>query len=139
VLGKQLVDSMDATYSDHRDPNLFGVLMRVKDAKNLRAVEFAVLREIKNLAGGRVDAKRLDAVRSNLRYSNIMGLDKADAAAVTLAVTTAPTGDVDYLNKEFAALGAVQPRELQDFAKGNFMDLNRTTVTLVTARKGGGR
>jgi len=35
-----------------------------------------VLREIKNLAGGRVDAKRLDAVRSNLRYSNIMGLDK---------------------------------------------------------------
>ena len=108
-------------------------------AKNLRAVEFAVLREIKNLAGGRVDAKRLDAVRSNLRYSNIMGLDKADAAAVTLAVTTAPTGDVDYLNKEFAALGAVQPRELQDFAKGNFMDLNRTTVTLVSARRAGGR
>jgi len=28
---------MNATYSDHRDPNLFGVLMRVKDAKNLRA------------------------------------------------------------------------------------------------------
>ena len=139
VLGKQLVDSMDATYSDHRDPNLFGVLMRVKDAKNLRAVEFAVLREIKNLAGGRVDAKRLDAVRSNLRYSNIMGLDKADAAAVTLAVTTAPTGDMDHLNKEFATLATVQPRDLQDFAKGNFMDLNRTTVTLVTGRKGGGQ
>jgi zinc protease len=139
VLGKQLVDSMDATYSDHRDPNLFGVLMRVKDAKNLRAVEFAVLREIKNLAGGRVDAKRLDAVRSNLRYSNIMGLDKADAAALTLAVTAAPTGEVDFLNKEFAALAAVQPRDLQDFAKGNFMDLNRTTVTLVTAPKRGAR
>jgi zinc protease len=139
VLGKQFVDSMDATYSDHRDPNLFGVLMRVKDAKNIRTAEFAVLREIKNLAGGRVDARRLDAVRSNLRYSNIMGLDKADAAAVTLAVTTAPTGDVDHLNKEFAALAAVQPRDLQEFAKGNFMDLNRTTVTLVTDRKGAGR
>jgi zinc protease len=111
----------------------------VKDAKNLRAVETAVLREIKNLAGGRVDARRLDAVRSNLRYSNIMGLDKADAAAVTLAVNAALTGDVDYLNKEFAALATVQPGDLQDFAKRNFMDLNRTTVTLVTARKGGGR
>jgi len=33
----------------------------------------------------------------------------------------------------------VQPRDLQDFAKGNFMDLNRTTVTLVTGRKGGGQ
>jgi zinc protease len=131
---------MFPTYGDHRDPNLFGVLMRVKDAKNLRTVETAVLREIKNLAGGRVDAKRLEAVRSNLRYSNIMGLDKADSAAVTLAVNTALTGDVDYLNKEFAALGTVQPGDLQEFAKRNFMDLNRTTVTLATAaRKVGAR
>jgi zinc protease len=139
VLGRQLVDTMFPTYGDHRDPNLFGVLMRVKDAKNLRTVETAVLREIKNLAGGRVDARRLEAVRSNLRYSNIMGLDKADAAAVTLAVNTALTGDVDYLNKEFAALATVQPGDLQDFAKRNFMDLNRTTVTLVTARKAAAR
>jgi zinc protease len=139
VLGRQLVDSMDPTYGDHRDPTLFGVLMRVKDAKNLRAVEMAVLREIRNLASGRVDAKRLDAVRSNLRYSNIMGLDKADSAAATLAVNTALTGDVNYLNKEFEALAQVQPRDLQEFAKGHFMDLNRTTVTLVTARKLGAR
>ncbi|MGZ6126021.1 MAG: hypothetical protein ACXWLR_13725, partial [Myxococcales bacterium] len=115
--------------------NLFGVLMRVKDAKNLRNVEVAVLREIKALAGGRVDAKRLEAVRSNLRYSNIMGLDKADAAAVNLAVNTALTGDVEYLNKEFAALAAVQPKELQDFAKAYFLDLNRTTVTLASGSK----
>jgi len=140
VLGKQqLVDSMDATYSDHRDPNLFGVLIRVKDAKNLRAVEFAVLREIRKLASGGVDARRLEAVRSNLRYSNIMGLDKADSAAVTLAVNTALTGDVNFLNKEFDALAQIQPRDLQDFAKAYFIDLNRTTVTLVTAGKVGVR
>jgi len=139
VLGKQLVDSMEPTYNDHRDPYLFGVIMVVKDAKNLRTVETAVLREIKNLAGGRVDAKRLEAVRSNLRYSNIMGLDTADSAAVTLAVSTALAGDVNYLNKEFDAVAQVQPRDLQEFAKQHFMDLNRTTVTLVTAGKGGGR
>jgi zinc protease len=140
VLGKQqLVDSMDATYSDHRDPNLFGVLIRVKDAKNLRAVEFAVLREIRKLASGGVDPRRLDAVRSNLRYSNIMGLDKADSAAVTLAVNTALTGDVNFLNKEFDAVAQIQPRDLQDFAKAYFIDLNRTTVTLVTSGKVGVR
>ncbi len=140
VLGKQqLVDSMDSTYGDHRDPNLFGVLIRVKDAKNLRAVEFAVLREIRKLASGGVDARRLDAVRSNLRYSNILGLDKADSAAVTLAVNTALTGDVNFLNKEFDAVAQIQPRDLQDFAKAYFIDLNRTTVTLVTAGKVGVR
>src|SRR5467141_944469 len=139
VLGKQLVDSMEPTYNDHRDPYLFGVIMVVKDAKNLRTVESAVLREIKNLAGGRVDAKRLEAVRSNLRYSNIMGLDTADSSTVTLAVSTALTGDASYMNKEFDAVAQVQPRDLQEFAKQHFMDLNRTTDTLVTARKGGGR
>jgi len=139
VLGKQLVDSMESTYNDHRDPYLFGVIMLVKDAKNLRTVETAVLREIKNLAGGRVDAKRLEAVRSNLRYSNIMSLDTANAAAVTLAVSTALTGDVNYLNKEFDAVAQVQPRDLQEFAKQHFRDLNRTTVTLVTAPKRGSR
>jgi len=135
VLGKQIVDSMFPTYSDHRDPNLFGVLMRVKDPKNLRTVEVAVLREIRALATGRVDAKRLEAVRSNLRYSNVMQLDKADAVAVTAAVNTALTGDIDYLNKEFAALSTVEPRDLQEFGKRYFLDLNRTTVTLVNSSK----
>jgi zinc protease len=139
VLGKQLVDSMEPTYSDHRDPNLFGVLLRVKDAKNLKAVEHAVLLDIKALAGGKLDAKRLEAVRSNLRYSNIMQLDTANSAAISEAVNAALTGDVNYLNKEFAALAQVQTKDLQDFAKKNFMDLNRTTVTLTSAAKGGAR
>jgi zinc protease len=139
VLGKQLVDSMEPTYSDHRDPNLFGVLLRVKDAKNLKAVEHAVLLEIKSLAGGKLDAKRFEAVRSNLRYSNIMGLDTPDAAALSEAVNAALTGDVNYLNKEFDALAQLQPKDLQTFAKSHFMDLNRTTVTLTAAAKGGAR
>jgi zinc protease len=142
VLGRQTVDSMFPTYNDHRDPNLFGVLMRVKDAKDLRNVELAVLREIKALAGGRVDAKRLEAVRSNLKYSNVMELDKADSVAFSAAANTSLTSDVDYLNKEFAALATVQARDLQDFAKAYFMDLNRTTVTLssvVAGKKVGAR
>ncbi len=139
VLGKQLVDSMEPTYNDHRDPNLFGVLLRVKDAKNLKAVEHAILIEIKSLAGGKLDPKRFEAVRSNLRYSNIMGLDTADAAAVSEAVNAALTGDVNYLNKEFDAVAQLQPKDLQTFAKGHFMDLNRTTVTLTSAPKRGAR
>jgi zinc protease len=139
VLGKQLVDSMEPTYSDHRDPNLFGVLLRVKDAKNLKAVEHAILIEIKSLAGGKLDAKRFEAVRSNLRYSNIMGLDTADAAALSEAVNAALTADVNYLNKEFEALAQLQPKDLQTFAKGHFMDLNRTTVTLTSTSRRGAR
>jgi len=92
-----------------------------------------VTADIKTLAGGRVDAKRMDSVRSNLRYSNIMGLDKADALAQSLAEYTALTGEVDYLDKEFVALDALKPGDLSAFARKYMQDINRTTVTLVSA------
>jgi zinc protease len=129
---------MEPTYNDHRDPYLFGVLLRVKDAKDLRAVEKAVLKDVGALASGRVDAKRVEAVRSNLKYSAIMALDKADSVAVTLAVTTAQTGDTEFLNKEYAIIEQLKPADLSDFAKKNMLDINRTTTTLTTA-KGGAR
>jgi zinc protease len=137
VLGKQLVDSIRPTYVDHRDPGLFGVLMRVKQPKDLKAVELSVLGDIKALAGGRVDAARLEAVRSNLKYSNIMDLDTAKAVAQEAAVDTSRTGDVDFLNKEFDEIAKVKPSDLSDFAKAYFLDANRNTVTLIS--KGGAR
>ena len=132
VLGKQLVDSMEASYGDHRDPYLFGVLLRVKNPKDLKAVEMAVLKDVAALASGRVDAKRMDAVRSNLKYANIMQLDKADSVAVTLAVNTAQTGDLEFLNKEFAQIEQLKPADLSNFTKRYLLDANRTTITLVT-------
>lgn len=132
VLGKQLVDSIDASYYDHRDPYLFGALLRVKEPANAKAVEALVLREVARLAAGAVDAKRLAAVRANLKYTNILGLDKADSLAVTLAQTTAIDGDVNYLNKLYAQVDALKPLDLVLFAKKNLTDANRTTVTLAT-------
>jgi zinc protease len=127
---------MVPSYSDHRDPYLFGVLLRVKDPKDLKAVEHALLKEVAALATGRVDAKRMDAVRSNLKYANIMSLDKADSVALTLAVNLAQTGEVEFLNQEYAQIEQLKPADLSNFAKKNFLDVNRTTVTLL---KGGAR
>jgi len=132
VLGKQLVDSIDSTYGDHRDPYLFGVLLRVKEPGSMRAVESAVLHDISKLAAGAVDPKRLASVRANLKYSNILSLDKADSVAVTLATTAAIDGDVNYVNKLFAQMDALKPADLVLFAKRNLTDANRTTVTLST-------
>ena len=132
VLSKQIVEGMDATYQDHRDPGLFGVLIRVKDKKNLAAVEHAVLKDVSALAAGKVDAARMTAVRSNLVYSNIMGLDKGDVLALVLAYSGNLTGDLDFYNKEFEAVAAVSPGDLSEFAKKYLLDNNRTTVTLVS-------
>ncbi|HWE27816.1 MAG TPA: pitrilysin family protein, partial [Polyangia bacterium] len=132
VLGRQLVDSLDPSWDPSRDPSLFGILVRVKKASDVDTVQTAIVDELGKLAAGTVDVARLDAVRSNLKYGAITRLDTASRVAVTLATTTAQTGDVESMNKLYARIDKLQPRELSAFAKKWLTDANRTTVTLTT-------
>lgn len=132
VLGRQIVDSISGTWDPTADPSLFGVLMRVKKADDLDACDKAVGDEIARLAAGKVDAKRLAAVRSHLKYRAILQLNTADRAALILATSTAQTGDLEFMNKLYARIDRVQPSELVAFAKKWLVDGNRTTVTLTT-------
>jgi zinc protease len=130
VLRRQLVDVIIPQDGVARDPFLFGALLHVKDDKNLRTVELAVLRQISTLVRGRVDAARLAAIKSNVRYSIIAVLDKPDAIANTLVLNTQLTGDIDYLNELVREIDSLTPAALQEFGKRAFLDANRTTVTL---------
>ena len=130
VLRRQLVDTISPQDGVNRDPFLFGAVLRVKDEKNLRTVELAVLRQISTLVRGRIDATRLAAIKSNIRYSIIATLDKPDAIANTLVQYEQLTGDLDYLNELAREIDALTPAALQEFGKRAFLDANRTTVTL---------
>jgi zinc protease len=134
VLERQIVDSLEPSYNDHRDPYLFGVLLRVKQDKDLDTVERAVTKQVATLAGGQVDAERLAAVRSNVKYAAIMHLDTADRLALTLAVTTAPTGDLEFMNRLYSTIDSVTPADLVSFAKSYLGEAGRTTVTLTSKR-----
>jgi zinc protease len=136
VLGKQTVDTMDPDDGVQRDPSLFGVLLRVKEEKNLKAAEHAVVSDVSNLARGRVDAARVATIKSNVRYENIKQLDKPDSIADTLARYTALTGDLDYVNALYRAVDAVRPEDLVAYTKKALLDANRTTVILATAPGG---
>lgn len=130
VLGRQIVDRMMPTYDDHRDPSLFGVLFQVKDTKDEQAVRDAVAAQLKDLASGKVDKTRLEAIRSHLKYNAILQLDTAERVALVLATTTAPTGELDFLNKLYATVDSLKPEDLSAFAKQYLIDANETTVTL---------
>jgi zinc protease len=133
VLGRQLVDSLRPVSDTSRDPSLFGVIARVKKATDLEEVERTITKEVARLASGQVDGRRLDAVRSNLKYGTILQLDTADRLALTLAVMTAPTGDLDFINKLYGRIDQLTGGELVAFAKKCFTDANRTVVTLTTS------
>jgi zinc protease len=131
VLGRQIVDTMEVEWQPSRDPYLFGVLARVKHVRDLGAVEKAIGDEIAKLAEGQVDAARLDAVRSNLKYSAISNLNTAACLAVTLAATAEMTGDVDYMNKLYARIDRLKPADLAAFAQKWLSAANCTALTLV--------
>jgi len=151
VLKRQIVDTISTQDGVSRDPYLLGAVIRVKEEKNLRQAEVTVLREVSNLARGRVDASRLAAIKSNVRYSIIAALDKPDSIAYALVQYTALTGDLDYLNALAREIDALTPAMLQEYGKRAFLDANRTTVTLTSqaaraqrkpaakTAKGGGR
>jgi predicted Zn-dependent peptidase len=54
--------------------------------------------------------------------------------AVTLAVNTAYTGDLQYLDKLYAQVGKVSAADLTAFARRWLSEANRTTVTLATRK-----
>ena len=130
MLGRALVDMLQPSWDGNRDPNLFGAIVKVKKLDDVPVVETAVLDSVAELASGKVDKARLETVRSNLKYSAAIALDKADTVAVTLAVTTALTGDLEYLNKLYTQIDKLQAADLAVFAKRVLVDAGRTTVTL---------
>jgi predicted Zn-dependent peptidase len=132
VLKRQIVDSISTQDGVNRDPYLLGALLRVKEEKNLRQAELTVLREVSNLARGRVDGSRVASIKSNVRYSIIAALDKPDSIANVLVQYTALTGDLDYLNALAREIEALTPAMLQEYAKRAFLDANRSTVTLTS-------
>jgi zinc protease len=137
VLTRQLVDGLDSTASLQRDPTLFGVLARLKREEDGPVVEKAVGAAVAELAKGKVDAQRLSGVLSNARYSAVLGLDKADAVALTLAVSSALTGDLSFQNKLYAQLEKVSANDLVAFARRWLVEKNRTTVTLAAKKEAG--
>jgi zinc protease len=137
VLTRQLVDGFDSTASVQRDPTLFGALARLKKDEDGPAVEKAITAAVAELTKGKVDAQRLSGVISNARYSAVLGLDKADAVAFTLAVSSAYTGDLNFQNKLYAQLEKVSASDLVAFARRWLVENNRVTVTLAAKKEAG--
>src|SRR4051812_15467933 len=130
VLEKELAEQVGAPYNDHRDPYLFSIAAQLKDEQHRAAVEAAFDRDVKALAAGKVDAKRVADIRANLRYSFLMGLETADDIGNVLAFYGAVLGTPDALDKYFRRVDEVQPADLVKFAKKYLTDQNRTVLTL---------
>ncbi len=131
VIEKQLVEFIEGSQGDSRDPGLFMIFTRIKDPKKINYVNeeiYAALEEIKNKP---VADEKLATVKSYLKYSFAMGLNNADAIAGILSHYYQISGAPESMNKVYALYEKVTADDIMKVAKKYFIKENRTVVTLV--------
>lgn len=130
VVEKQWVDFIGGGGGYSRDPGLFTVTTRVKSEDLVPKVKETVDRYIQELAAKPVDAKRLDRIRSHLRYGFALGLDTPDNVAGQATQAIVAAGDVGAINGLFAQYEKVTPADVQRVARETFKTDSETVVSL---------
>ncbi len=136
VLEQQLAERLSPLYEHHRDPSLFGLDARLKTEANREPVTTAMLAAITEVATGKIDGKRLEDIKSNLRYRVVMELETPAQVAETLAWNIGIFGVTDAIDTLYANIAKVTAKDLTAFAKNHLTDTNRTTLTFTVEPKG---
>lgn len=136
VLDKQLVEDIGSDYSEHRDPHLFSLTATLKDERHRDPVRLALLKEVSNLAAGRVDAARVKAIQDHVRYGMLMSLQTPRDVGIRLALYAGILGMPDGLQRHLQNLTKVTPAQLQDFTK-KYLTANRLIELSLTPKTAG--
>ncbi|MGV3622781.1 MAG: M16 family metallopeptidase [Archangium sp.] len=139
VLQEQKVERFNAFYDHHRDPCFFGIDARLKSEAHRQGVLDAVTGEIAQIASGKIDDKRLDDIKSHLRYGLQMELETPSQVAEALAMHIGVFGSTDAIDSLYANIAKVTAKDLTTFAKKHLVDTNRTTLNFTVDVKGGAK
>ncbi|HEY0096367.1 MAG TPA: pitrilysin family protein [Archangium sp.] len=137
VLDKQLAQQLYGDYSIHRDPHLFSLVAVLQDEGNREAVRSAFNAAVRELATGKVDAARVEAIKSNTRYGLLMGMETAKSVATQLSWYAGVYGTPDALARHHQKVSEVKPADLITFAKKYLTAANRTQLTFTPKTAGG--
>jgi zinc protease len=132
VLREQKVDILGPDFSNQVDPELFVVLARVKDVKDVNNVRDQIIAAFKRFTTEPIPQQKLDATRSRMRYGLAMSMDSSDGIASLLAPYISLRRTPETIDKYAALLDTLTPVDVRDVAAKYFKDESRTVVTLAT-------
>lgn len=130
VIKEQKVDALFASFDDRLDPYLLTVMARVKDPKDTEYVKNEIIKTLDSFKTVKVPKEKLEAVKSNLKYSFALSLNNTEAIASNLAPFVALRRTPEALNKVYAVYATITPEDIQEMAKKYFVESHRTIVTL---------
>ena len=130
VLDEQVVEFIEAESSMNRDPSLFDIIARVKDAAKVDYVLGAIDGTVAEFQAAPPDAQRVAEVKSRSKYGFLMNLETPSAVAGALARLIALTGGVEAVDQLFATLDTVTPLDVQAAARATLARERRTVAVL---------
>lgn len=130
VLEEQKVDLITADFTPHRDPNLFIVYARLKKVEDLKSVEDAINATLEGMKKNPVEAQKLADLKSNLKYSFLMGLDTSKNVGFRLGQFVELTRNIEGVDRMIESYQAVTAEDVQKAAQKYFTPETKTTVTL---------
>jgi zinc protease len=135
VLEKQTAVTILAEAEQMRDPGLFTIAVRVRRPEDLALVRERIAQALADAARTPIDAARLTAIKSHLRYAFASSLRTADALAEALVEAEAISGRPESINELYAAYDRLTPDDLTRVAARYFQPRNETVITLETEAK----
>jgi zinc protease len=130
VVEEQLVEFVQGSQGDSRDPGLFTIYARVKDPKNISHVQEAIDAAIEEAKTKPVDNERLTSIKSHMKYQYAMGLDNPNAVAGSISHYVMLTGDPESVNRVYALYDKVTANDIMAVAQKYLAQHNRTVVLL---------
>jgi len=130
VIKEQKIDTLFSDFEDHRDPYLLSVAARIKAPKDVDYVTNEIIKTFDSFKSTPVQKAKLEAVKSNLKYSFALSMDNSEAIASSLAPYIALRRTPETLNKIYDLYTAITPEDIQAMARKYFVDRHRTIVTL---------
>jgi zinc protease len=132
VIDEQKVDAMRAGPPNNIDPELFGVLARVKNAADLPSIQQQIIATAEGFASKPVDSGKLDALKEHLRYEFALQLDNSESIAASVAQYVALRRTPETINRYFDAYARLTPADIEKAARKYLIDKNRTVITLTS-------
>lgn len=132
VLEEQKVDVLVPSFSNKVDPELFAVLARVKNPKDVDYVRNEILATFKRFSTELISEPKLNATRSRLRYSFALAMNSSNAIASTLAPFVSLRRTPETIDKLAVLMDTISAQDVRNVAAKYFRDENRTIVTLAT-------
>jgi zinc protease len=133
VLQERRAQYLSAGFGLSRDPGVVSLTSMITNPADVDAVQAEILAEVERFRTELVDEATLAAVKSNLKYGFLMGLEEAQGIAFSLIPVVINTGTAEAVEDYFRTLEAVTPEHMREAARRYLVPEGRTTITIVQA------